>query len=472
LRRSVGVDLHTFLVRRRTQHQIVSDVEKLHILGQLAAGMLHLHSNGYNLQDLHPFNVIIESRRPGLHLEIIDLDSLRRSPGRCRCWGPHVRYIFNNTPEALKSCGKPVCDGRGLVYLLGQFGRLLTLPEASSLMFSGMQRHGGPPRVSPRIFREATSLPEGSEPWLKNLVSAALREDPSRRPHLREIVAHLQRLKAIQQVQDEDRSTTAPVLPFATFGYHLKRGEHETDDRMATRWQMIGAEIARDGIANETTFAVDWGSNQGYFSVALAYAFPRMHVFSVDSNDFYFGVKSQDVHRQRNAEILQSSQLSRTMLCQGYLSVNAINSFSQPLDYQLALSIFHWLPLRTKDEFHRTLGQFLAKARTTFLELPEAGHEGSAHAKAYLHWYSPSEPMAEVIRSALETTDTLYTVRYIGNSTIAATRRASATTRQLFRIDVLAETVNRTAGTLPIAVCSDLKHAINCSNDPCLAVLS
>ena len=236
---------------------------------------------------------------------------------------------------------------------------------------------------------------------------------------------------------------------------------------MSARWEMIAAEIARDGTAHLATRVIDWGSNHGYFSVALVFTFSKMQVFSVDGNDVYFGVKSQDIHQKHNAEILQPSQSSRSMLCQGYLTERALETASQTLDYQLALSIFHWLPMQTRDQFLRTLGKFLLKAKTSFLEMPEGGHKGSANYKVYRHWYDASEPMENVIRSALATTDALFTVRLLGNTTIAATARASSTTRQVFRVDVLTPAANRAAGPSVGDFCSHFRNAVNCSNDPC-----
>ena len=172
----------------------------------------------------------------------------------------------------------------------------------------------------------------------------------------------------------------------------------------------------------------------------MLHSFPELNVLSVDVNDIYHGSRSQNVHREKMKSLVPTHR-NRAVLCEGKLSLDAIAStysLHRQLDYQVALSIFHWLPLTSLSQFNKVLRQFLMGARTTFIELPDPGHRSSANYKAWSRWYVPEVSVESRIRKALdEGRDILYTIETLGNATIDYGMRSPiTTTRTVFRVDV------------------------------------
>ena len=470
-RRARGVDLHSFISQKRSRGTTLRLSEQSQILSQLASAFAHLDHLGFRLVDIHPLNVIIEPST--LQLEIIDIDTLATANvSRCVCLkselcGGRVGCIFHSAPEALAHCNQARCDARTMLYSLGQFAAFLAIPEAraDALSVSTSPATGNTLTVlrNAAMPPTATSSADAGSGWMAQLCRYLLAEAPESRPPLRQVTRYLDRRHATlhASLQALTPSATAAIpahehqLPYAPFGYHVDSSRPSTWTRMLARWSMVArsvrrdADVFHDGDTRRPVYAVDWGSNEGFFSISLLHSFPKWRVLSVDVNALYHGRRSQDAQRQKLEELLTRQSAARGVLCEGSLSARAIFKASakagtsewQPLDYQLALSIFHWLPLPTEAEFRKVLGRFLLSARTTFLELPDPAHAGSYNGNPgyaeWRRWYTPDVSVEERIRAALERTGSLYTIELLGTATIDyGPRHPATTTRGIYRVDV------------------------------------
>ena len=238
----------------------------------------------------------------------------------------------------------------------------------------------------------------------------------------------------------------APSLSFSPFGYHLtdsagavRPGGHE--NRYRVKWCQVGAEIQQDVLLlPEGKFArftvVDYGSNEGFFSLAIAASFPGATVISVDSDSQFFGVSpltAQVSHRARLAA-------ANNVLCAGTYSVTMIDALlrsgARPR-YSLLLSIFHWLELNGRSEFERTLCMAVQTATTTFIELPEWGKNITQNWDRWQHWYGEGDDMQAVLERALVNCSCSPRVKFIGANMIDyGPGDPSTTTRKTYRIDL------------------------------------
>ena len=445
-RRARGTDLHGFVVQKRRSGVGLRPADQRYILAQLAGALLHLSESGFKIFDVHPLNVIIDPST--LQLEVVDLDSLQLVSAPCVCCLParcsgRIGCIFHNAPEALASCKEERCDGRTMIYALGQFAAFLTIPEAPA---ESIATSVSPSTNAELVYIRESALPPRGSGWVSQLARRLLADTPEARPSLHQVVRYLDRQHALlaPPAAASPANGGAPPLPYAPWGYHVDSRASSTWTRMLVRWGMVSSAIRRDGSAQQAAYAVDWGSNEGFFSISLLHAFPSWHVLAVDVNDLYHGHYSQDVHRQKLAALLPTTLAAQSSLCQGRLSIDAVfklRATQAMLDYQLALSIFHWLPLATLSEFNRVLGRFLRNAKTTFIELPDPAHDASYNGNpsyaTWRPWYTTDVSVEQRIRTALEQTDTLFTVELLGTATIDYGPASPATTtRSIFRVDV------------------------------------
>lgn len=265
----------------------------------------------------------------------------------------------------------------------------------------------------------------------------------------------------------------APVLKFKPFGYHISGPDSERHHkRYEDRWCQVGAEILRDtqqSLAGDLSpfTVVDFGSNEGYFSLAVASSFPAATVISVDSNENFFGLFPWESHKKHRGDLSAVNNL----LCHSRYEVSTIDSLlssGMRARFALLLSIFHWLPLNGRLEFETVLCKAVQTALTTFIELPEWGKNTTVNWDVWKHWYGP-EDMQLVLTDALRNCPCNPAVVYLGENKIDfGPDNPSTTTRKLYRIDLLTCKVQHTP-------CPPLLSALRCNktvSDICDAKLT
>lgn len=237
------------------------------------------------------------------------------------------------------------------------------------------------------------------------------------------------------------------------WGYHSKRN--------IPRLSAILAEIRRD--ATSSFSLVDYGSDQGYFSVSIAHEFPDALVFSVElggkGGDIYRAIKGEDVIDVQRRMIkrfgVHNVHICRARVHEQYFGKLVGRGVRHR--YQLVLSVFHWLPMETRDEFELVLADLLQGAYTTFIELPIMGEDPVLHrqvgAERVRKWYDGRVDVREII---LETAK----ARRINGVQV---REIAAVPwlkwkRRVFRVDV-GEGGDETTAHYP---CKDLQAVLRC----------
>ena len=236
-------------------------------------------------------------------------------------------------------------------------------------------------------------------------------------------------------------ASTTPAeiaLHFDSWGY--------TPNRNMPRWQMLAHEIAKERLRTDNFSVVDWGSNEGFFSVAMAATFPNAWIFSLDVDKSYHGTTSP-LHN--HAVKLKELGLARgrNVLCRGSLDQALIEKTAAlaqdparqrrpAFHYQLSLAIFHWVKgaCTSRDQFDRLLGAHLIGAKTTFIELPDPN---AVKMTRCMNGRSEHRLLVDALGAVCATAE----IRALGQTTLNSTREGSIrperqSTRTVFMVRV------------------------------------
>eukprot|EP01065_Artemidia_motanka_P035690 TRINITY_DN43580_c0_g1_i1.p1 TRINITY_DN43580_c0_g1~~TRINITY_DN43580_c0_g1_i1.p1 ORF type:complete len:342 (+),score=103.23 TRINITY_DN43580_c0_g1_i1:60-1085(+) len=202
------------------------------------------------------------------------------------------------------------------------------------------------------------------------------------------------------------------------WGYNWKRNR--------ARWAFLHKEIARDGSASRPFSLVDYGSDEGFFSVSVAKAFPRSVVVGVEMGGVGGSIwkkKGQlDVLKVTENKIREHGVQPRIVMCQTAVKPKhfyALRDAGARHDYQFVLSVFHWFSMPDRAAFEEVLVTMFGNARTTFIEMPIVGDRGPRFSKQvgwnnFLKWYDGRNEFGQVIEDSLNAQNVKGTVRKIG----------------------------------------------------------
>ncbi len=148
------------------------------------------------------------------------------------------------------------------------------------------------------------------------------------------------------------------------WGYH--------PERMEPRWRAFGRSLrTQQPHPRAGALCVDWGSNEGYFSVKLGGLYANAKVLSVEAEvDEYGGVRAKHLASAEREGVRNNVQCRSQV--HGREFERTLGTFGWCWDVQLSLSVMHWFEYTDHDSFLWRLGWLLLSARTTILELPEA----------------------------------------------------------------------------------------------------
>lgn len=239
------------------------------------------------------------------------------------------------------------------------------------------------------------------------------------------------------------------ILELPPWGYNR--------DRNTPRWRAIYASIAADqrrmvlpnGQPRHFTL-VDYGADQGYFSISVAKFFPQALVMGLEmggvGGEIWKRNKRRDGKDVIDADVLAVQEgkiaelgVKNMLICQTKVEPGhffALNGQRLISDYQLVLSVFHWFRLPDRAAFERTVTALFRNARTTFIELPTMG-DGSALIRKqvgwefFSKWYDNRNDIAEILSAAAKNQGLQVRVtRVIGVRWIRWER-------EVFRVDVI-----------------------------------
>ncbi|KAF2074593.1 hypothetical protein CYY_004100 [Polysphondylium violaceum] len=214
------------------------------------------------------------------------------------------------------------------------------------------------------------------------------------------------------------------------FGYHPFRN--------VPRWKMIEREIENDINRNFRTIPagatmVDYGSNQGYFSVHLAKKVPQALMVSLEGE----AMKEYDDAAVEHEKKMVEFNVTNNFLCRTHVKTPMFTQLAKlkhVYEYQLCLSVFHWFGMKTKEHFEEVLFQHLVNARTTFIELPEAkkylGNEGQ-HAWRESNIWFDGRTEVEVLADIKAKYNMKMSWKILG-----ALKHDNKTIRKVIRVDV------------------------------------
>eukprot|EP00756_Hemistasia_phaeocysticola_P016041 Hpha_TRINITY_DN15451_c2_g3::TRINITY_DN15451_c2_g3_i2::g.174844::m.174844 len=217
----------------------------------------------------------------------------------------------------------------------------------------------------------------------------------------------------------EARSPPPIETPFLkSWGYNHKRN--------VPRWGFLHKEIAADGDVNRPFSLVDYGSDEGFFSISVAKAFPRSLVIGVEmggvGGSIWVKQGQKDVLKVTEGKIREHGVQPRVVMCQtgvGPQHFSALANAGARHDYQFVLSVFHWFSMPDRTSFEEVLVTMLSNAKTTFIELPIVGDRGTRFSKQvgwdkFLRWYDGRSDIGEILRDSLKARGVEGTVKKIG----------------------------------------------------------
>jgi hypothetical protein len=245
-----------------------------------------------------------------------------------------------------------------------------------------------------------------------------------------------------------DDKVVVPLVPRLA----AKSGEGENgaiqawgynSDRNVPRLAAIEAAIAadwKDASGAEFTL-VDYGADQGYFSITLAHKFPRSRVISVEMG----GVGGEIWKKKGTLDVIAIQEdmakqhgVTNMRICQTKVlptMFDALNAANINHRYQLVLSVFHWFELPTRAAFEHAITNLFKNAATTFIELPTIGDRsaeirGQVGWKNFERWYDGRNDIGVILADAAKSANLRVRV------TMLVSVPWAKWSRDLYRVDV------------------------------------
>jgi hypothetical protein len=219
-------------------------------------------------------------------------------------------------------------------------------------------------------------------------------------------------------------------------------------ERNLVRWKAIYQSVSADqSLSPEPFTVVDYGSDQGYFSISFAHAFPNAFVMGIEAGGVGGSIwvkkgkgPEMDVLKIQESKLKELS-LTNVYICQAkahqrqFTQLNEKGSRSR---YQLVLSVFHWFQLETAEAFQTALIEMFRNAQTTFIELPTIGDRGPLIRKQvgwknFNVWYQGHNNVQEVIEAAAKAKGVAIKVSLLVSAPWLQW------TRDVFRVDFLSD---------------------------------
>eukprot|EP00758_Cryptobia_borreli_P010808 Tbor_TRINITY_DN5605_c1_g1::TRINITY_DN5605_c1_g1_i1::g.9111::m.9111 len=253
--------------------------------------------------------------------------------------------------------------------------------------------------------------------------------------------------KDIQLVEKDNENRIKDTVGI-TSAMHamIKKPWGYNSDRNIPRIKAIFGGIIED---RKSAFSlVDYGSDQGYFSILIAKMFPLANIMSVEMG----GIGGQIwAKKSSTPDVLtvQENKLNElgvknVQICQTKVHQSQffkLQSRGMVSDYQLVLSVFHWFSMKNRKEFDLTVSTLFLNALTTFIELPTIGDNSNPLIKKqvgyplFSKWYDGRTDIGDIMREAAG----------VHGVEVNVTRIAGVPwllwTRELYRVDLIGETL-------------------------------
>jgi hypothetical protein len=256
-----------------------------------------------------------------------------------------------------------------------------------------------------------------------------------------------------------------------TFGY-------QADTSYWRRGLMILGELYATQPASAPFTIADWGSNFGWFSSFVAASFPSSNVFSMEG-----GLQpdaSEGLGIKHHKAFLADRGIENNVVCGAYFNATTFQVFRAAklrFDYQLLLSVIHWIDkwpqyeaTRTSWEEHACL--WLQTARTSFVEMVNprgAVNDGADKDHPVWVWYDKRNDEQEVLEQTLASCGVQAVVKEVKFQATGfqhAANRALLVLKQeeqrrMFRVD-LQEQASAVGASQELLTCAGVLGPIGC----------
>ena len=109
---------------------------------------------------------------------------------------------------------------------------------------------------------------------------------------------------------------------------------YASDTMYRQRWELIKREITEEKFT-----LIDWGSDSGWFSISAATEFSQSSILAVDGS-----VMLGEGNIQNHLSIIAEKQIQNDILINCLFDASTFAALKQcPVQYQLVLSVFHWI---------------------------------------------------------------------------------------------------------------------------------
>jgi hypothetical protein len=240
-----------------------------------------------------------------------------------------------------------------------------------------------------------------------------------------EVPVHIEHREALKENKINGLVTRKPFKRLGKDEYdsgRMKRRREEAylptwgynADRNLARFKCIYMYINDLTIEHHGSFTmVDYGADQGFFSISMAHAFPDAVVMAVEMG----GVGGEIWKKKGQLDVLKIQEnkmkehkVTNVVMCQTKVQPEqffALKEKNIQHDFQLVLSIFHWFDLKTREEFEKTIVTLFHNARRTIIELPTIGDNGALIRKQvgyknFAAWYDGRTDVGQIIRESGE----------------------------------------------------------------------
>ena len=199
---------------------------------------------------------------------------------------------------------------------------------------------------------------------------------------------------------------------------------YATADMYTNRWALI-----EPNLEDSAFVLVDWGSDAGWFSLAVAKAFPRSTVVAVEA-----GIMSDGEGLRMHRDKMASYGVTNNIIVDSIFGPATFEALQDaPADYQLVLSVFHHMGdgfgqyLDTAAQWDEAFRALISAANVTFFEVPSGtGPEETPH--RIETWFAGRD-VETTVRAALAEADIEVAVEMLGE-----TVHGSKGPRQLIKI--------------------------------------
>ena len=221
-----------------------------------------------------------------------------------------------------------------------------------------------------------------------------------------------------------------------TFGYN-------TSNVYNDRWDLINKNIIKDEFS-----LLDWGSDEGWFSVKASQTYASSSIISVDAGM----MMNKDSVLSHYNKIIDRG-LKNNFLVNSYFGASTFKELKRfRCDYQLVLSVFHWLgdgygsKIKTISDWDNLFCDMIQVANITFFEIPNVLDPNETPHRIR-HWYNGRDELT-ILTQALKNRDISAEIKCIGSI-----QHGEKGERKLFKIE-LANKLQK----------SPVNHIINCIN--------